>query len=327
MKGLCIMLIVIGHCGGNLFDSILPHLNIALKSFRIPLYFFLSGLFFKQYNGISDFARKKVNNLIVTLLFFHFLCFIFKLPLAAVVQKVRPDINMNFGLIDIIPPFLGRFWKVAGALWFLVALFLVNLLYYCFQHYCNRRGVYIAVLICSLLGYVLMRYKVILPFEGDIALVGLPYFLLGSIVKQKGFLRPSKYDKWGYIAFIPCAVFIFYFSEDINFLYQGVPNYIKLYFIPFLAILCLFWLCKNFHYVPLICYFGRYSIIILGTHQLLVSYIYFMIRSFSSIQGNSLYLTIFVIVMFLEIFIIKLMIKYFPRFTAQEEFFKSGWKM
>lgn len=30
MKGLCIMLIVIGHCGGNLFDSILPHLNVAL---------------------------------------------------------------------------------------------------------------------------------------------------------------------------------------------------------------------------------------------------------------------------------------------------------
>ena len=228
MKGLCIMLIVIGHCGGNLFDSILPHLNVALKSFRIPLYFFLSGLFFKQYNGFSDFTRKKVNNLIVSLLFFHFLCCTFKLPLVAVVENVRPDINLKFGLMDIIPPLLGRFWKSAGALWFLVALFLVNLLYYCFQKFLNKGGVYIAILLCSVIGYVLMKNKVILPFEADIALVGLPYFLLGSIIKEKGLLNPSKYDKLGYIVFIPCAVFIFYFSEDINFLYQGVPNYFKL---------------------------------------------------------------------------------------------------
>ena len=141
---------------------------------------------------------------------------------------MRPDINLKFGLMDIIPPLLGRFWKSAGALWFLVALFLVNLLYYCFQKFLNKGGVYIAILLCSVIGYVLMKNKVILPFEADIALVGLPYFLLGSIIKEKGLLNPSKYDKLGYIVFIPCAVFIFYFSEDINFLYQGVPNYFKL---------------------------------------------------------------------------------------------------
>ena len=227
----------------------------------------------------------------------------------------------------MIPPFFGRFWKAAGALWFLVALFLMNLLYYCFIKFLTRRGVYAAVLLCSVLGYILMRNKIRFPFETDIALVGLPYFLLGSIVKQKNLLLPSKYDKWGYLVFIPCAVFIYFFSERINFLYQGVPNYFKLYLISFVAILSVFWLCKNLPYIPLICYYGRYSIIILGTHQLLVSYTFFAIRSFSSILGNTLYFTIFMIVMFLEFYIIKLLIKYFPRFTAQEEFFKPGWKI
>lgn len=225
MKGLCMVLLAIGHCGGNLFDCLLPNLAIALQSFMVPLYFFISGLFFSPSQDFSNFFRKKINSLIITLLFFHFLCSFFKLPLAIIIQNVRPDIDFNFGFFDVIPPFFGRFWKAAGALWFLVALFLMNLLYYCFLKFLTRRGVYAAVLLCSVLGYILMRNKIRLPFEADIALVGLPYFLLGSIVKQKNLLLPSKYDKWGYLVFIPCAVFIYFFSERIYFLYQGVPNF------------------------------------------------------------------------------------------------------
>lgn len=70
MKGLCIMLIALGHVDDKIFDMVLPNLNFALKSFRIPMYFFLSGLFFKTYAGFGDFLRRKVNNLLITLLFF-----------------------------------------------------------------------------------------------------------------------------------------------------------------------------------------------------------------------------------------------------------------
>ena len=65
MKGLCILLIVMGHVEGFSYDSIMPGLNYALKSFRIPMYFFLSGLFFKTYGEFSEFLRKKVNNLYI----------------------------------------------------------------------------------------------------------------------------------------------------------------------------------------------------------------------------------------------------------------------
>ncbi len=328
MKGLCILLIVMEHMpNANFYDSLLPHLDNTLKSFRIPMYFFLSGLFFKTYNGFNDFLRKKTNNLIITLLFFHFLCCFFKFPLVAIVHKVRPDVIIDFRIIDIIPPFLGRFWRAAGALWFLVALFLVNILYYIFHTFWGKRGVVIAVFISSILGYSLMKFKIVLPFEGDIALVGLPYFLLGSFIKQNNFLAPSKYDKLGYFVFLPICIFLYHYSSNISFLYQVVPNFFLLYFIPFIAILSLFWLCKNLRYIPLICYFGRYSVIILGTHQLLISYVFFLIRGIYPLVGITQSIIIFTIVMFIEFFIIKFMIKYFPRFTAQEEFFKPGWKM
>ena len=59
MKGLCILMIVAYHITPNC--NIYGDANHMLMSFRVPLYYFLSGLFFKSYNGFADFTRRKVN--------------------------------------------------------------------------------------------------------------------------------------------------------------------------------------------------------------------------------------------------------------------------
>lgn len=327
MKGLCILLIVFGHIDGFSYDSILPGLNYALKSFRIPMYFFLSGLFFKTYGGFSEFTRKKVNNLIITLLFFHFLCSVLRFPLVAVIHHYRADIDIHFPISYAIPPFFGRYWYSAGALWFLLALFGVNMLYYLFQKFFSRIGVILAVVCCSILGYVLMKQKIELPFEFDIALVGLPFFMLGVIVKEFGLLKASKYDKLGIVMIIPCSLFVYNNSGDINLLFQVVPNYFLLYLIPFIAILSLFWFSKNLKYVPLICYYGRYSIILLGTHQILIGYIWAFLHGFFHIRTNYRVLITIALVLLIELVIIKILVRFFPRFTAQQDFFMPGWKI
>lgn len=327
MKGLCIILIVIGHIPNFSFDAILPNLNFALKSFRIPLYFFLSGLFFKTYNGFGDFLRKKVNNLVITLLFFHFLSSLLCFPLIEIVHHYRPDIDVGIPSSYAIPSFFRRQWYAAGALWFLVALFMVNILYYLFYKYLNKIVRIIAIVLCSVTGWVLMKYKIELPFELDIALVAMPYFMLGSVVKSKGFLQSSKYDKYGFLAIIPCSIVVYLCSSDINFLYQVVPDYFSLYLVPFLAVLSLFWFCKNLGYVPFVSYIGRYSIIVLGTHQILIRYISFAFTGIAGVHGLSLQIATIVTILLLELVVIRFMIKYFPRFTAQKEFFKSGWTL
>ena len=43
-KGVCILMVVMGHCG---FPIDIPGWEIV----RMPLYFILSGLFFKDYGG------------------------------------------------------------------------------------------------------------------------------------------------------------------------------------------------------------------------------------------------------------------------------------
>ncbi len=329
MKGLCMIFIVMGHVSETFFESIEP-LTFLLQSHRvwIPMYFFLSGLFFKKYSNFSDFLRKKVNGLIITLLFFHFLSSAFRLPLVAIVHAIRPDIDIQFTLINVVPPFFGRFWEAAGALWFLVALFMVNILYYIFQRYFKQIGTLIAVIICSLVGWKLMQYKVQMPFELDIALVALPYYMLGSVVKRFGLLEPSKFDKLGLLAIIPCALIVYHYSTNINLLFQVAPHYLDLYVVPFIGILSLFWCCKNLGYVPVINYCGRYSIIILGTHQIIISYITFALLGFLTIRGISFNVIVFFLVMLIElVLIIPVMKNFFPRFTAQKDFFLPGWKI
>ena len=63
-KGICIILVVYAHIDTTILDY---KIGIFFDSFRMPLYFFLSGLFFKQYSGIFEFTIKKINNLIVPL--------------------------------------------------------------------------------------------------------------------------------------------------------------------------------------------------------------------------------------------------------------------
>ena len=64
-KGLCISLVLLYHIHD--FET---NVERALLFFRMPLYYFLSGIFFKDYSGFIDFSIRKINKLIVPYLFF-----------------------------------------------------------------------------------------------------------------------------------------------------------------------------------------------------------------------------------------------------------------
>ena len=68
-KGLCIMLVVWHHVASTWGLDTYP-LKLPLSTFRMPLYFFLSGLFFKSYAGFFDFCLRKVNKLLIPFTFF-----------------------------------------------------------------------------------------------------------------------------------------------------------------------------------------------------------------------------------------------------------------
>lgn len=62
-KGVCITLVIVGHTG---LSITIP----GLDAIRMPLYFILSGLFFKDYGGLGRLFKKKFNKILFPFLFF-----------------------------------------------------------------------------------------------------------------------------------------------------------------------------------------------------------------------------------------------------------------
>ena len=70
MKGLCILTVVALHF--KLFPE-KSSLNYMRGAISIPLYFFLSGIFYKTYKGFIDLCIRKINKLIIPFLLSDFL--------------------------------------------------------------------------------------------------------------------------------------------------------------------------------------------------------------------------------------------------------------
>ena len=247
---------------------------------------------------------------------------------ALLCSAVGSDV-VTVSLRDLIDPFCMRYWPVTTPLWFLLSLFWVNVMFYLLQQWIKSWwGILLAVVAISVIGYVLGARRVYLPFMFDSAMVAMPYFILGWGVKRLGALQPSRWDKWGLLVLLAVALPIYYMSEFMNLHFMILPPYWKLYFVPFVAILALFWACKSLPHIPVFCHFGRYSLIILGTHPLF----FLPLRSlcilrFGMEPGIQLTIIVFVLTMILEWPMIWLLKTYAPRFTAQQPFFKPGWKI
>lgn len=327
MKGLCILLIVQFHIDCDFYDKLLPGLNSTLQSFRVPMYYFLSGLFFKLYDGMSDFTRRKVNNMIIPLMFFELVA----LLLALLKQTLGMQSTVGFEWIYFLDPVLIRKWHYTSPLWFLLSLFEVNIIYYWLQKYLKPAFQLLIVAALAITGFYLAQLKIELPMHLDTAFIGLPYFILGSYIKKCNMLQPTRYDKWGLWAIIPVLIVIYFVSGNengkIDIHLQELPNLIQLYVIPAIAILTLFFACKNMRYVPRsIKFFGRYSIIVLGTHMLITPT---MRAVFAKRMGETVTagFTALVVTMIIEAVIIVICVKIFPRVTAQKEFFTHGWRL
>lgn len=141
MKGVCITLVIIGHCCGELPENIGGgHLWSMLEHLRMPLYFFLSGMFFKEYNGIIDFMVRKFNKLLIPYIFFCVVSVVPKLYIGDVdctIESIRQHI----------------FWmlKNGGYLWFLSTLFFANIIYYVYSQLVKSYNILIQIIVLLLI--------------------------------------------------------------------------------------------------------------------------------------------------------------------------------
>lgn len=308
-KGVCILLVVMFHTG------IIKEDTPILGMLRMPFYFTLSGIFFKDYGGFIPTLVKKANKLLLPFLFFFTISY-------AIFVILRLAIG---GEIDVpFYCFITSKTLVNVALWFLLALFSANILFYFIHKLCgNLFLIGIVCVISSVIALSFFSDEYFLPLYIDSGLGALPFLFFGYFLRKSQILVNSDKDKY-YYCFIPvllaitCAVYIIGDEPYIGFgsLYckgNSICFYIGACSIVLVAIL----ICKMIGSVPGLKYIGRFSIIILGMHITIISIADIIYRNIFGQTADCI--PIFFVGLCGSIVCIPILTKYFPKFTAQKD--------
>ncbi len=316
LRGFCMLLIIMNHSHFTFFNE---DINLLLVNTRVPFFFFLSGLFFKQYSCFKEFFIKKVNHLVVPYFFFSYIPFC----LFAYFYTDRYS-DILYYLTAFIPP-----WNTP--LWFLRSLFIAFLIYYLIDKL-DKKSKWLQVAVIVILvfltyytnkefkriryDYPLLEHTSFLFNNLFTAIMALPYFFLAQQVKKRGWLDFK--INWPLTILLSSLAFVLaYYSKQDGFSYYAA--YFGRYFIfsyvsSLASIFGLGLLLAKIKYTKFLQFIGKNSLIVLGCHALPVIII---------LENFKIHFSwVFLITLALMVPCIYIFKNYFPKFTAKEDFFK-----
>lgn len=295
-------------------SSVITYDTPLLTMLRMPFYFMLSGLFFKDYGGVKTIL-KKINKLIIPFLFFYTVSYI----IYVVITKVAGA--------EVVLGYFSVFTQkeiVNGALWFLAALFWANVSFLVIYKLSNNLYVLggLSLLVSIISISIFSDDNTQLPFFIDSGISVLPFFYLGYLLKSTGILYPNRYDRYsplviaGLLA-VAVACYILGDNPNIGFIGVSITGNPYLFFIGAPSIVVAFILiCKKIGVVRGVRYIGRYSLIVLCVHMEIIAIINLGVKQLN-IEIPSVLL--FIATVLLSTLMIPLLIKFCPKFTAQSD--------
>lgn len=306
-KGVCILLVVWGHA--LIVEPFSPHILFHL---RMPLYFVLSGIFFKDYGSFIVLLEKKINKLLVPFIFWGIL-------------GVSIDSFLWGGMQVSILDILYKCPKGNPPVWFLLSLFWCNIVFSLIvRNVKSEIWRLVAVLMCGIMGIfmIISQFEPLPKFTQ--AFLAMPFFIFGYYLRRSPLMRESEQPRCKFIVvgsgLLFIGVVIFNLSDGalpgwIDFVYDG--SWIIFYLLPIFLVIGLIMICKGIGgWLPIVSYFGRYSIIVLVIHWFFVSYVYFPFYCFG-IEISPFIL--FVLTFFLSWLSIPVLKAWVPGLVAQKE--------
>lgn len=315
-KGVCILLVVIGHCG---VDIPIPGFGMM----RMPLYFILSGLFFKDYGGFLELMVKKINKILIPFIFFYVIAYI---PFY-ILKIYKPDIIVTEaqGFLDVINN--RHFFN--GPIWFLLSLFWTNLIFCLIS--LNIKNEYfrgLTAVLIGLFGILLGKFDIFLPCFLDVAMTALPYFYIGYILKKTPLLFPNKYDRYNILIilagyFVTFVITMCFDKTYMSFHYNKMYGNVLLNYIgSFTCVVAVLMLCKMIKKLPIVSFCGRYSIVLLCLHHMIYRPVKLGVSHFFD-DADYISLITACVTIAVCIGLTPICIKYLPYFTAQKDLLKK----
>lgn len=167
-----IILMVMGHVGFGVYFDHFIHV------FHMPMFFFISGFFFKSKSkeelSFWTYLKKKMRTLLVPYLFFGILHMVIYVLLYG--WSTEPLEHLVWINTDKLP--------IAGALWFLTALFFADVIYFLLDRFIKNKYVFWAVIILlAVAGCTANRLPFTLPFGLSASLAALLLYHFGRLTK------------------------------------------------------------------------------------------------------------------------------------------------
>lgn len=237
-------------------------------SFRIPLFFLASGIFFKIVD-VKTYVQKKTNQLLVPLVFFSLVYYLY-LILQTYLANGKLS-GFDFGVIlGIFRPHTGNeFFVVNPPLWFICALICQQIITWALVKTFRKKWLIMTVaLIITIIGKIYIWYEPTYFMFGR-SLPYLVYYMAGHLYGKQliGIIESGTkkaYVPWGVATVLFVGAFILKITTTLN-------ETVLIYAETFGLIVMLIYLFKWIHRFRMtfpFWYFGRNSYAVLGLHEI-----------------------------------------------------------
>lgn len=330
-KGICILMVVLVHVVPEFGEK-----SSFLSCVRMPLYFCLSGLFYKDYGSLKNFFCKKINKILIPFVAWYFIGYAIYYAGRIVLSSSS---DATFSLNDIF--YSNEIFNLP--IWFLLCLFWCNVLFVIVQRFFKKWYLQIsAVFFISMTGWAMSFFDVFNLFYIGSSMTCLPFFYIGYQLRQTGFLYKDLKNSHSF--FIMCISLMLallialvpdspprlnYYKNEIIY-----GNLLLIYICSSAFVVGVLMLCKMIGSVPFVSWIGRYSIIVLVSHMWMRD----LVKTAIDLSfGNALDILLlevltFIVVMLLMTIFIPFCRQYLPYITAQKDIFEirekiGGYKM
>lgn len=288
-KGILVLLMVIAHIfqQGYLYDLI--------YTFHMPAFFVINGFLLQKTNAfdkpIYEFLKSRIMSIIIPFLFFEVMGILIHLYVYGILLN---PIGYLYGLVNLT--------YYNDPCWFLIAVFLANIMFYFLQKIKSKRAIITIVIIISSCSYF------VTSISSDLrrAAIALLFLAIGYYAKEVSMENSNRIAL--YISIIILLI-IASVNGDTSFVAFDFKN-------PFLYVIgaisgtyMVLYLSKKMNFAPLE-YFGKNSLVVMATHWLILMIIHKHVETINlSVQMGMVAL---VLVIVLEFPITYCMNKYIP---------------
>lgn len=274
IKGILVFAILFHHAGILVGDSLFARMSDGV---RTPSFFIIAGLFFPDNTSFHKLALNKINRLIIPYLFF-----------AAIYYATDVLLNPT-SILELSTPsdwYKFLFYNRNYPTWFLTALFYAYIVFYAIRPLLNRSSWFIQIAIVIAIGLAGRCLSEYLPSHFrensifslwyfthfSIGIEVIPLVYSGYMFKRSRFFTYSPPPTHRTLILVIAGIAWMTASTATNSLFAySYGNLQPVMFASTISGFFFHWfICQPIQRLPYISYIGRYSIIVLGTHSIVL---------------------------------------------------------